>query len=63
MTTKPGTRPWVPMGSFTGRDAKMMAEQTAVSLSGIGSNGKPMIFEACQVRSGKKSRWAVRRVM
>lgn len=60
---KPGTRPWIPVGAPT---TKMLAEQLAVSLSGIGPNGKPMIFEACRLPSNhpkkSSSKWAVRRV-
>lgn len=53
---KSGVRPYTPTGSFKN---KQMAEATAFALSGVGPNGKPMVFEACQ----HKGKWAMRRVL
>lgn len=55
-------RPRVIVGAPT---TKMLAEQMAVHMSGIGPDGKPIVFEACRVpsKNPKKSSglWAVRR--
>lgn len=50
---KDGTRPWVPCGSFS---SKQQAEATAYALSGVGANGKAMVFEATTVRKKKKGK-------